>query len=263
MTRASRIPTCDRRSTGTLCVVRMLLLSALVLVATGLEGPAKVEAVGYKLVSSLLFKRDAEAAAWHVDAYQVDVEDPARTEIPARLCISRTRSGVNPGCYSAETSRAGFAYACQFVKTLAVVRIVQAQENEMAVLFVAEFSASGSGGLSLISIWGQAGTQPILRNKLPEVSLSEQSEYRIIPVTSRGHRGVFVTADYVLGPGETHFAPHYFAISIYKLRADMNAYLRIESYQTSRKYPSLDEGTIDVIRYEMREIENRLDRFKE
>ena len=93
--------------------------------------------------------------------------------------------------------------------------------------------------------------------------ISEQSEYEILPMTKNGHGGVFVTADYELSLGETHFSSHHFIVRIFRLGSDRSAFASIDSYTTARRYPSLDDtDRIDVISYEMAEIEKRLDRSR-
>ena len=73
-----------------------------------------------------------------------------------------------------------------------------------------------------------------------------------------------MTADARWETGETHFAPHHFDITVYKLKADRRSYTKVRTYRTAAKYPSLDDvDTINVIGPEMAEIEDALDTFKE
>jgi hypothetical protein len=239
----------------------LLLLVGLALFAGALEAKALARAPADKLVSSLVFKPGAQAASWYVWAYQADVPDPAETEIPARLCFSREPRDANPTCVSGE---AAMRYPPQFVEALSIERILPDAENSSAVLFVAKFNAVGSGSARWITLWGQEGSPSTLGNKLPHVVISEQGEYRILPRTSKGHRGVFVTADYRRVGEESHFATHHFDITIYKLRGDRRAYTKVRTYRTAAKYPSLDDvDAVNVIGPEMAEIEDSLDTFKE
>lgn len=93
--------------------------------------------------------------------------------------------------------------------------------------------------------------------------VSEQSEYVALPLTRNGHRGVFVTADYQLSSGETHFSPHHFIVRIFRLNVDRSAFTNVDTYTTARKYPSIDDvDRIEIIRYEMPQIDKRLDRIR-
>jgi hypothetical protein len=237
-------------------VMVALLISASCSTATAIAGGA-----GYQLVRSLVFKPGAEAAAWYVKAYQPDVPDLTATDLPAKLCFSQKPDDASPPCFTPEAQVGTVKYAFQSVEALSVEQVFQVNGSESAILFVARFSGGGSGSLRLLSLWKQVGTNQTLTNILPRVLLTEQGEYKILPVTKNGHHGVFVTADYRLDRDESHFSPHHFDISIYQLSAGRDAFAKIGSYETTKKYPSLDDvDEIQVITFEMVEIERWLNR---
>jgi len=260
VTSQSRFAKCPLKKRRALVVIRVLLLLTFAMAVSSYGPPATPSDTGYRLVKSLVFKASSTNTPWYVSAYQADVSDLTVGELPAKLCFSSRALDLQPDCVVAEAHSGVARYAFQGVETLSVEHILN--DGESAVLFVARFSGGGSGALRLVSLWGAAGAQTGLRRMLLQV-MSEQSEYEILPMTKNGHVGVFVTADYELSLGETHFSSHHFIVRIFRLGSDRSAFASIDSYTTARRYPSLDDtDRIDVISYEMAEIEKRLDRSR-
>lgn len=64
-----------------------------------------------------------------------------------------------------------------------------------------------------------------------------------------------MTADYDWMEGETHFARHFYEVSVYRFDRSVDRYSRVLKYRTAEKYASLDEvDVVRVIEPERREI---------
>jgi hypothetical protein len=85
-------------------------------------------------------------------------------------------------------------------------------------------------------------------NLLPEVELTNQSEFKLWNLPQFSHLPVLVTADFIweFEAGETHFAPHRYRIEAFVFNAKSGRYLQRVRYETTKKYPGLDE--VDEIR---------------
>ena len=128
---------------------------------------------------------------------------------------------------------------------------VELQPGRSAVMFQAVASASGSGSSTSLSILDLKDGR--LVDLVPQIRLSEQSEYALWKERDISDALILVTADYVNGVGETHFSRHRFRIRAYILEAAREAsgspeYLLRSDFVTDERYPSLDEtDRIDVL----------------
>ncbi len=70
---------------------------------------------------------------------------------------------------------------------------------------------------------------------------------------------VLLTADFVWGEGETHFAPHFYNVEVYRYNERTDRYEKALTYTTSQKYNGLDSTEkIHVLGAEKKEILRRL-----
>ncbi len=98
-----------------------------------------------------------------------------------------------------------------------------------------------------------------MKNLLPVVQLTEQSDHAIWQLQSISPMPVLVTADYVWGKGETHFEKHAFEIRAYLYDFSKGNYSEKMRYRASGRYPSFDEtDRVQVLIPERAEIIRRL-----
>lgn len=221
----------------------MRIIFALVL-SIGLFGfPAFAESFSFTEIKTIPLKQVfGTTKDWHVTAYQ-----PLGDDAAAKLCFWFEASKKQADCTSIISTlpHGGMTYHYQTVKELAVI------STPHLVKFVAQFSGGGSGLLDQVSFWRYEKDTDVF---IPagRITLSEQSEYQLLG------EGWLLTADAHLSEGETHFAPHRFAITAYQY-APSAGYEKRFSYLSPVKYPSLDDtDKIDVISREMPEIKKRL-----
>jgi hypothetical protein len=126
------------------------------------------------------------------------------------------------------------------------------------ILFSAAFSGGGSGTLVELALL-RYEQDARLRNLLPTVQRTEQGDQAVWQLPSVSSMPVLVTADYVWGKGETHFAQHIFEIRAYLFDSVRQIYAEKVGYRTSHRYASLDEtDQINVLVPERAEILRRL-----
>ena len=126
-------------------------------------------------------------------------------------------------------------------------------------LFDAMFSGGGSGTLTRYAILGADNGHIV--NVLPDVALTNASEYAIWTNLKLSPYPILVTADFDwdIASGETHFAKHHYFVSVWRFNSKRNLYTKALSYRTAKKYDSLDDAdTINVIAPEHPEILRRL-----
>ncbi len=114
------------------------------------------------------------------------------------------------------------------------------------ILFTATFSGGGSGTLTHFALLEQQSCDFV--NLLPTVQLTNQSEYKLWNLPEVSKAPALVTADFVwdIDAGETHFAPHRYAVKMYVFDVKVGRYMQRVGYVTAGKYPGLDEK--DAIR---------------
>jgi hypothetical protein len=173
----------------------------------------------------------------------------------ARLCLDRQPTR----CYSLPKGRSDMHSGVEYQFGLEPkTERISVQGGESLILFSATFSGGGSGSLDELALlrYEQDGA---LRNLLPVVQLTEQGDRAIWQLPSVSSMPVLMTADYVWGEGETHFAQHFFEIRAYLYEAASQIYAEKIRYRTDRRYPGLDEvEQVNVLVPERTEILRRL-----
>jgi hypothetical protein len=99
---------------------------------------------------------------------------------------------------------------------------------------------------------------------LGDMSVSNQSRYSFWSDCAISDTPIFVVADYVWGPDESHYTPHRYSISSYVLKpstlVDDQLYYLEDRYMTVNRYDL--EANDDVLTSEKAEIFTRLRRLK-
>ena len=97
-----------------------------------------------------------------------------------------------------------------------------------------------------------------------DASVSNQSQYAFWSDPTISDAQIFITADYVWGPDESHYSEHRFIISAYVLRSssllDDPGYFLEDRFMTVRKYDQ--DANDDILAAEKTEIINRLKRLQ-
>jgi hypothetical protein len=124
------------------------------------------------------------------------------------------------------------------------------------LLFDATFSGGGSGTLTKFEIIRSEGTY--LVGVLSGVALTNVSDFKIWHEPSISPYPLVVSADFVWGKGETHFARHFYVVEVRRYDPVEREYMRVLSYRTSRKYSGGDSTPIRVIAPERVHILRRL-----
>ena len=118
-------------------------------------------------------------------------------------------------------------------------------------LFSAVFSGCGSGTLTDFSLLSVHDGEIV--NLLPTVRLTDQSEFKLWNLAHITKLPVLVTADFIwdFAANESHFARHRYAIRAYVFETKSGRYREAVKYETTRKYPGLDEtGEVKVLEAE-------------
>lgn len=163
-------------------------------------------------------------------------------------CIPQTSARICPGtkgtahCFALPSSK-GLLFGLQ-PDAMPVGRL----DGQPLILFSATFSGCGSGALTSSSLLVLRNGEFV--NLLPKVELTNQSEYKFWNLPNISKLPVFATADFIWDFGamrksnyneETHFAAHRYQINVFVLDPEAGRYLQKLSYQTTNKYPGLDE----------------------
>jgi hypothetical protein len=189
-----------------------------------------------------------QIAITHPKATGTDCE--AVTNAPAKLCLRPMEA-----CYTPPDREPPFG----FRPHAEVMRLGPRLE---AVLFTAESSSCGSGGLHFLSLLDVRDGK--ILNLLPEVIVSNQGEYSIRLEPSVSPIAMFMTADAIWAKEETHFGRHHFRVTVYTFDASHFAYSQRIQYVTGSKYPTLDDvERISVLAHEKSEILSRLSQSKD
>jgi hypothetical protein len=184
-----------------------------------------------------------------------DADDPEHFQPkgPATVCLE----GTPRPCYATPD---GYGRAPE-------ATVAQINKNTSALLF-----SAASGGVSQIVIHFallRPGKGNEFENLFPsDLSVTNQSEHAWWMDATISSAKMFVTADYVWGPGECHYCDHRYMISAYVLRSqkpllanDNWEYALEDRYMTVRKYRS-DENS-KILQHEKPEIIARLKRVKQ
>lgn len=198
---------------------------------------------------------------WHVTAYQSKELKEFGPNKPAILCFWSDPAKKSEFCFTAEDeySEKNKRYSYSLVKDLKIITLQKSKKPREGILFIAENRDFAVGWLTFISIWHYNEKDGKFEKIPPTKRVTEQGEYKIIPVIKDKIEGVFVTADFILKleEGETHYSPHRYVIQIYQIGED-GKYKFVEKYETKTKYLSLDDvdsNEINVIEPELSNIQ--------
>jgi hypothetical protein len=159
---------------------------------------------------------------------------------PARICLGATGT---THCYEPPSEK-DYIFGLE-PKATPVGRL---DGNEL-ILFTAMFSGCGSGALTHFSLLTIRNGEFV--NLLPKVELTNQSEYKLWSLPQFSSLPVLVTADFVWDfeamkrsnyNEETHFAPHRYRVDAFVYDAKSRRYLQSVHYETTDRYPGLDDA---------------------
>lgn len=192
---------------------------------------------------------------WHATAYQ-----DKTGKNPALLCFWKDPNNKKDYCFPAEDDHAPGEkyYSYNEVKKLRIIVLQKSHTPKQGLLFVARNTSFVAGFLTHVSIWSYDDAQQTFKKILPSARITEQGEYKVIPLAKDGTEGLFIKADYIWGEEETRLARHRYGIEAYRLGKD-GVYQSVAKYETQKKYNSLDDAdSIDVIQHELINILNRI-----
>ncbi len=219
--------------------------------------PSTVDPDGAAPILSLSLRAPFKTKAdWRVLAYQAPGEEGRVGAVPARICFRRggeTDQQCTSLTHAATNDSERLAF--QTVTGLSVTRLLRGLTPVTAVLAQAEMSYGGSGSATQYALWAYHGYTDRFE-PLATFQISEQGELQFI--VDGPLAGCVVTAEYVWGAGETHFGRHRFAVTVHRLDPVTLTYSDALKYVTAAKYPSLDEGGVDVVGPETPQIERIL-----
>ncbi|MBV8553517.1 MAG: hypothetical protein JOY54_19640 [Acidobacteriaceae bacterium] len=140
--------------------------------------------------------------------------------------------------------------------------VVELDKDTSALLFSAAGGGVSGWEIHLALLRPGTGTELDDLFASSNMTVSNQSQYTFWTEPSLSHWPIFVTADYIWGPGESHYSEHRYIVSAYirefnSLANDLDYYLE-DQYMTIRKY-DLD-GKSNVLDLEKQEVLARLRR---
>jgi len=144
-----------------------------------------------------------------------------------------------------------------------MVDVIQLDKETPALFFSA--ASGGVSGFGIHFALLRPGNGKDLENLfLSDTSVSNQSQHAFWTDPTVSDAPIFVTADFVWGPDESHYSPHRYIISAYVRRTssivDGLYYCLEDRYMTARTY-DLDSNA-DILAAEKPEILARLKRVK-
>ena len=155
---------------------------------------------------------------------------------PARICLAASGSGH---CYAPPSDKYAFGLEPK-------AQTVGNLNGQDLVLFTASFSSGGNGHLTHLAILKQQSSD--LVDLLPQVQLTNQSEYKLWNLPQFSNMPVLVTADYIwdIAAEETHFSAHRYHIEAFVFDAPSGQYVQVFHCGTLKKYPGLDD--VDAVK---------------
>ena len=140
--------------------------------------------------------------------------------------------------------------------------VVKLANDASALLFSVE--SYGVSGWEIHFALLRPGTGKNLENLFPHRSVPNQSQHAFWHDSTISGAPIFLTAEYVWGPDESHYGEHRYMISVYARSTSMaddlyHDYYLEDRYMTVRKY-ALEKA--DVLASEKQEILARLRRRK-
>ncbi len=204
-----------------------------------------VEIKTLNLKQTFKTKRD-----WHLTAYQSQDEEskdsPAGTAAKISFWSDKNKKGKDSEVLlSASEFDPSVRYPHQ---TVSRVETISINPTAKGIWISATFSGGGSGSLTRNELWLYDSKRDEF-DKAITFNQTEQGEAKF--VSSGPLAGCLVTADAHWGIDESHFEPHYFRMTVRKFNQSSQSYDEILQYLTSKKYDSLDSGSIDVVSPEL------------
>ncbi len=137
--------------------------------------------------------------------------------------------------------------------------VVQLEKGVPAIFFSA--ASGGVSGFSIHFALLRPGETKNLEDSL-DISVSNQSQYAFWNYPTISSAPIFVTADFVWGPEESHYVEHRYIISTYLfgLSREIDRYYLQDRYMTVNKYDL--HARADILASEKQEILTRLRRVK-
>ena len=162
------------------------------------------------------------------------IEDGMFPKGPATICVE---GPPQRQCYTAPQD---------FGRDTSAV-VVQVQKDMPALFFSA--TSGGTSGFAIHFALLRTGTGTGLEDLFfSDMSVSNHSEHELWTEPAISNAQIFVTADYVWGPSESHYDDHRYTISAYTLLpsslVDGLCYYLEDRYMTVRKYKSQTESHI-------------------
>ncbi|MFZ0303957.1 MAG: hypothetical protein WAL75_14805 [Terracidiphilus sp.] len=164
---------------------------------------------------------------------------------PARICLGTGTAH----CYALESTK-DYTFGME-PKATEIGRL----DGQPVVLFSAMFSGCGSGTLTDYSLLTVRAGEFV--DLLPHVRLTNQSQHQLWSLPQVSKLPVLVTADFIWdfdafkkskGQEETHFAAHRYHVEAFAFDPKSGQYLQKVSFDTTNKYPGLDEvDQIEVV----------------
>jgi len=145
------------------------------------------------------------------------------------------------------------------------VRVIRVDKYTSALLFSA--TSGGVSGTATRFVLLRPGSGTELRNLFPDISISDLSQQTLWNNASISDAPIFLTAEELYGPDETHHSPHRYKISAYIRRRSPSPedsfYFLADQFMTTRKYLIEPEGgKVNILNSEKQEILARLRRVK-
>jgi hypothetical protein len=171
--------------------------------------------------------------------------DPANSadclpQTPARICLGATETGH---CY-APPSDNDFIFGLE-PRAIPVGQI----DGRELTLFTAMYSGCGSGTVTKFALLTVRDGEFV--NLLPEVELSNQSDYKLWSLPEYSSLPVLVTADFIWDYAamrksnfieETHSAPHRYRINAYVYDEKSSRYLIKVHFDTAKMYSGMQDA---------------------
>ncbi len=219
----------------------------------------------YLEVKTLALAREFNTTSdWYVTAYQLKEGKGlyfTEGKVAAKICFWKDGTKKDESCFTAEQG----LHKYHEVKELSIVSLQESRDPKKGVLFVAKHYGISITKEFHISIWVHNHKEDRFINVLPMVSLTDQAEYKLVPVLDNGIEGILITADGIwIGGEEPRYGPHRFEITIYKYSREKGSFVLVERFTTKKKYKSFNDAeTIDVIRHELNSIRKYFGKIRE
>jgi hypothetical protein len=126
------------------------------------------------------------------------------------------------------------------------------------VLFFADCGGdSGSSARFALLRYERNGS---LRDLLPTLMLSNQSDHALWDVSAASDMPLLVTADFIWEGLEGHYGSHFYEIRVYRYNTSTGKYAQVLKYQTSHKYRGFDnfDDPFPLLKYEKSSILRKL-----